>query len=335
MYNIVEGGIEMLYDNDNLDEEKALIENFSTKKINIKKIAIFITSTTICFFILIGSFFISYNKNIKKNIKKNIIQETSTEPSEIVSNGVVSSKGNLKVKTHIQIAKHNEEKIKSKFIPEYNENAQTDIKNLYFSTEKVAYLTFDDGPSANITPQILDTLKLEGVPATFFVVGQRVKLHPELVKRAYDEGHYIANHGYSHSYSKIYQSVDTVFGEYVECENAVREALGIPDYRMFLFRFPGGSAGGRYASIKAEAKDFLNSYSVVHTNWNCMTGDAEGKNTLEDQMNELKATMEGDDTIIVLMHDASDKQVTADTLPEAIHYLKEQGYTFKNFYEIF
>ena len=225
--------------------------------------------------------------------------------------------------------------MKSKFIPEYNENAQEDIKNLYFSTEKVAYLTFDDGPSATITPQILDILKNENVPATFFVVGARVNKYPNLVKRAYEEGHYIANHGYTHSYSEIYKSLDTIFGEYVDCENAVRNALGIDDYRMYLFRYPGGSAGGRYSDVKNESKNVLNSYGVTYTNWNCMTGDAEGKNTVEEQLEELKATMEGDDTIIVLMHDASDKQVTADALPEVIRYLKEQGYTFKNFYEIF
>ena len=321
----------MLYDND-YNEQKALL-NIYPKKLNIKKIAVFITSVSICFFILIGSFIISYNKT--NNINDQEVSANPIENSELSTIEKANIKEATKVRSHIQIAKHNSEKIRSKFIPEYNENAQEEIKDLYFSTEKVAYLTFDDGPSANITPQILDTLKAEGVPATFFVVGQRVRLYPHLVKRAYDEGHYIANHSNTHTYSKIYQSVDTIFGEYVECENAVRDALGIPDYRMFLFRFPGGSAGGRYADVKAEAKGFLNSYGVVHTNWNCMTGDAEGKNTVEEQMEELKATMEGDDTIIVLMHDANDKQVTADTLPEVIHYLKEQGYIFKNFYEIF
>ena len=320
----------MLYDNDG---DKSLLNIYGfQKQLNMKKVIIFVTSVAVCFFILIGSFAISYHKKVEKNK----IELEATEAAEATSaDTVVVPQNEKKVRSHIQIARHNVEKIKSKFIPEYNENAQEQIKDLYYSTEKVAYLTFDDGPSAAITPQILDTLKAEGVPATFFVVGQRVRLYPYLVKRAYDEGHYIANHSNTHTYSKIYQSVDTVFGEYVECEEAVREALGIPDFRMFLFRFPGGSAGGRYADIKSEAKDVLNSYGVVHTNWNCMTGDAEGKNTVEDQMNELKATMEGDDTIIVLMHDAGDKQVTADTLPEAIHYLKEQGYTFKNFYEIF
>lgn len=321
----------MLYDNDYNNNKYLLNIDNPRPELNIKKVAIFLASVSLCLIILLGSFFIAYNK-----LGKNKTEEVSTNPEEMVGTQTLyTSAEATKVRNHIQIAKHSAEKIRTKFIPEYNENAQQEITQLYYSPEKVAYLTFDDGPSANITPQILDTLKAEGVPATFFVVGQRVRLYPHLVKRAYDEGHYIANHSNTHAYSKIYESVDTVFGEYIDCENAVRDALGIPDYRMFLFRFPGGSAGGRYASVKADAKTLLNSYGVVHTNWNCMTGDAEGKNTVEDQMNELKLTMEGDDTIIVLMHDASDKQVTADTLPEVIHYLKEQGYTFKNFYEIF
>ena len=320
----------MLYDNDDFEPKSLLKINELTPKLNIKKIAIFISSIVVCFLILIGSFLIAFNKS-----NKNQIHETSADVVQETAHRSANSNDTSTVNSHIQVAKHSVEKIKMKFVPEYNERAQEDIRNLFFSTEKVAYLTFDDGPSANITPQILDILKNENVPATFFVVGQRVKLYPQLVKRAYDEGHYIANHGNTHAYSKIYESVDTVFGEYVECENAVREALGIPDYRMFLFRFPGGSSGGRYADIKSQAKDFLNSYSVSYVNWNCLTGDAEGKKTVEDQMNELKLTMEGDDTVVVLMHDASDKEVTAQTLPEVIQYLRDLGYTFKNFYEIF
>lgn len=314
----------MLYDNSNNQTALINVYEYQNKKLNIKKVAIFITSAFICFFVLFGSFLISYNK-------------INNKASELVSSQalVQNEQESLLEKQHMQIAKHNVQKIKMKFIPEYNENAQQEIKDLYFSTEKVAYLTFDDGPSSNITPQVLDILKRENVPATFFLVGARVKLYPELVKRAYEEGHYLANHGYTHEYSKIYQSADTIFGEYVECENAVREAVGIPDYRMFLFRYPGGSSGGRYSKIKNDSKEILNSYSVAHTNWNCMTGDAEGKDTVEEQLNTLKETMEGDDTIIVLMHDASDKQTTADALPEIIKYLREQGYVFKNFFEVF
>lgn len=318
----------MLYDN---DEEKRIVKVYAEpEKLNVKKVAIFISSVLCCFILLFGSFYVSYIRIHKPEPKT---QPVSTQ--EIVTDDQLPGEEKIIKTQHAQIAKHNVEKMREKFIPEYNENAQQQIKDLYYSTEKLAYLTFDDGPSATITPQVLDILKNEGVPATFFVVGKRVEMYPNLVKRAYDEGHYIANHGYTHTYSEIYRSVDTIFEEYINCENAVRAALGIEDYRMFLFRYPGGSAGGRYADIKEQSKEVLNSYAVTYTNWNCMTGDAEGKNTIEDQMGELINTMEGDDAIVVLMHDASDKQATVDTLPELIRYLREQGYQFRNFYDIF
>ena len=68
------------------------------------------------------------------------------------------------------------------------------------------YLTFDDGPSI-YTDEILDILDRYHVKATFFVVGKHVKEHPELVKREYDEGHYIANHGYNHNNKLLYSNM--------------------------------------------------------------------------------------------------------------------------------
>ena len=317
----------MLYDSD----ENSLINLYVAPmpKLNMKKVAIFITSVIVCFIILFGSFMLSYNKITEPN------EDTEYVITETVEEAIVPEEEKVLKTTHVQIARHNAEKIKEKFIPEYNENAQEEIKNLYFSTEKVAFLTFDDGPSASVTPQILDILKNENVPATFFVVGARVDMYPKITKRIYEEGHYIANHGYTHSYSQIYRSADTIFEEYINCENAVRAALGIEDYRMYLFRYPGGASGGKYDNVKSSSKSLLNSYGVTYTNWNCMTGDAEGKDTVEEQLEELKTTMEGDDTIVVLMHDASDKQTTIEALPEVIKYLREQGYIFKNFYEVF
>ena len=81
------------------------------------------------------------------------------------------------------------------------------------SEQKIAYLTFDDGPTLKATPKILDILKEEDVVATFFVVGKHVKENPELVKRAYDEGHFIANHGYNHNNSKLYKNDDSFINE--------------------------------------------------------------------------------------------------------------------------
>lgn len=64
--------------------------------------------------------------------------------------------------------------------------------------KKVIALTFDDGPDEDFTPQILDILKKNNAKATFFVVGQKVGWNPEIVKRAFDEGHEIGNHTFTH-----------------------------------------------------------------------------------------------------------------------------------------
>ena len=236
---------------------------------------------------------------------------------------------------HKLIPTHDMEKIKTQFVPQFNENGHEEIKNIYFSEEKVVYLTFDDGPSKDITPQVLDILKEHDVKATFFVLGARVELYPDILKRAFDEGHYIANHGYSHKYSEIYANKDTVFQEFVECEYAIKNALNNQDYNSYLFRFPGGSTGGRYEKIKAEARNHFQNYGVAFTNWNCLTGDAEGKTTKEECIQEVINTKAGRGSLILLMHDANDKPQTVEALPEIIQHFKNEGYVFKTFYEIF
>ena len=337
----------MLYgmndDDYNNKEKYSLIKK---EEVNIKKIALLLSSLIIAFLIIFVSFLVSY-QSFNKN-EENLQEEIAQNPENVIEdraieNNVQEKTENLKKKeddgtyngNHMLIATHDTEKIEKKFVPQQNPNAQELIKNIYYSDEKQVYLTFDDGPSKDITPQILDILKQNDIKATFFVLGARVKLYPETLKREFEEGHYIANHGYSHDYKQIYQSKDTVFQEYVDCENAIKTALNNQDYNSYLFRFPGGSSGGKYSKIKSEAKDFMSSYGVAHTNWNCLTGDAEGKKTKEDCIAELIHTKGNQNSLIVLMHDANDKTQTLEALPEIIQYFKNEGYTFKNFYEIF
>ncbi|MCI8636622.1 MAG: polysaccharide deacetylase family protein [Clostridia bacterium] len=118
-------------------------------------------------------------------------------------------------------------------------NGRKNIENIYHSETKRAFLTFDDGPST-VTPTILEVLKQENVKASFFVLGSRVEAMPDTVKRIYEEGHYIANHGYSHTYSAIYSSPQAVLDEYNKCNEAVKKAIGKQEYNSHLFRFPGG-----------------------------------------------------------------------------------------------
>ena len=229
---------------------------------------------------------------------------------------------------------HDFQKALDSELPKYNEEVENKVVGVYSSDEKQIFLTFDDGPSSNITPQILDILKENDVKATFFVLGSSVDLHPELVKRAYDEGHFIANHGYTHKYSAIYETPQTVLDEYNQTNNSVQNAIGVKNYNSHLFRYPGGSAGGPHAAVKEEAKGLLQSNGITFTNWNCLTGDAEGKNTVDDQWNYLLETAGTRTSLVILMHDAGDKQNTVELLPRIIKYYKEQGYEFKSYYDI-
>ena len=116
------------------------------------------------------------------------------------------------------------EKKRQEKLPKLTDEGKNNLENIYNSSEKRAFLTFDDGPSS-VTPRILDILKQENIKATFFVLGSNVKKNPELVKRMYDEGHFIANHGYSHVYSSIYSSPQAVLDEYNNCNAEVQKAL--------------------------------------------------------------------------------------------------------------
>lgn len=120
-----------------------------------------------------------------------------------------------------------EEEERKKKLPVLSEEAKVRLENIYVpqGEEKKAYLTFDDGPSGNVTPQILDILNREGIKATFFVLGSRVELYPEILKREYEEGHYIANHGYSHVYTNIYSSQNAVLDEYNRAEARIKSVI--------------------------------------------------------------------------------------------------------------
>ena len=133
------------------------------------------------------------------------------------------------------------------------------------SNEKIAYLTFDDGPTINATPKILDILKEENVKATFFVIGKYVEKHPEIVKRAFDEGHYIGNHGYDHNNSVLYKSNESFINEIKKTDIAIGNALGIDNYCSHIFRFPNGFMSPNNKGKKKNALNLLKdlNYSYV------------------------------------------------------------------------
>ena len=219
-------------------------------------------------------------------------------------------------------------------LPQLTEEGKNNIANIYKSENKRVFLTFDDGPSKGVTTTILDTLKSENIKATFFVLGSRVDLNPEIVKREYEEGHYIASHGYSHVYSQLYYSPQATLDEYNKSIESIRNAIGVNEYNPHLFRFPGGYSGGKYAEMKKQAAQLLAENEIVYVDWNALTADSAGAKTTEDFIAELEKTVPKHNSVVVLMHDAGNKNVTAEALPTIIQYFRERGYEFENFYSI-
>lgn len=214
--------------------------------------------------------------------------------------------------------------------PEQLQNA----KNIYESEEKRVFLTFDDGPSESVTPFILDLLQQENIKATFFVLGDRAIVNAELVKREYDEGHYVANHGKTHVYSQIYSSAESVLDEYNYTNQLIRDAIENQEYNCKFFRFPGGSAGGFYSQIKNEAVDLLEQNGIASIDWNSLSRDAEGAKTIEDLVQNTIMTVGEKQSVVILMHDASNKILTYEALPQIIQYLRDNGYSFKTMYDL-
>ncbi len=214
------------------------------------------------------------------------------------------------------------------------DNLKEKISTLTKSEDKTAYLTFDDGPTLKATSKILDILKEEQVKATFFVVGKHVKEHPELVRRAYTEGHYIANHGYHHNNTKLYQSNDSFINEIKNTDIEIGKAINVENYCSHVFRFPNGYMSSRYKSKKKEASKLLDEINYTYIDWNCLNNDSIKKYTNTQLLKNLQKSSKNKGTLVILMHDTSDVNDTPSILKDSIHYLREQGYQFKNFYEL-
>lgn len=218
----------------------------------------------------------------------------------------------------------NKENIQNKYIGERN----NDSNIVKFKGEKICYLTFDDGPTKNVTPQILDILKEKDVKATFFILGKLAEVNGDILKRENKEGHLVANHTYSHDYAYLYTSPENLVNDIKKNQELLKRILGEEPSK--IVRFPGGSFNKKSFQRK------INEEGYHFVDWNCLNGDAEALNVPEDKLfNNVKNSMGSQKHIVILMHDASTKQTTVRSLSRIIDYIKEQGYVFKTLDEAF
>ena len=267
------------------------------------------------------------NENNEEIIEEDNIEENTDENIEYVEDNEKNST-NQEVNNNKNIYKDYEDDV-SVVIPE------TLYKGNFYREDgkKVAYLTFDDGPSAESTEEILDILLRNDVKATFFTLGTSIdnnKRADAILKRMVDEGHSIGNHGYSHDYGILYpnRTVDVqAFMNDIEENNKRLKAILGNDFSTRLIRMPGG-----YSSWcgTEELDKVLEEKGLYQMDWNALNGDAEGiEYSREELLNNLKDTVGDKDVIIVLMHDTDMKKGTVGYLQSAIDYLKENGFEFR------
>lgn len=176
--------------------------------------------------------------------------------------------------------------------------------------QKIVYLTFDDGPIPEVTPQVLDILKQEGVSATFFMVGDNARRYPELVDRVRHEGHKIGNHTFHHlkgwgrgtaSYLEDVDKCDLILGG------------------TRLFRPP-------YGRVRLTQIFGLKRRGYTLYLWDVLTHDYSSLKSTEAMVRVVKEfTREGS---IIVFHDSiKSGERMLKALPEVIHWLKDEGYT--------
>ena len=185
---------------------------------------------------------------------------------------------------------------------------------------KIVYLTFDDGPST-VTAKVLKILKLEGVKATFFVLGNGAKSHPEIINAIWEQGHAIGNHSYDHNYHDLYSGFTHFWNQIKKTEEIIR---GITGTRPQLIRAPGGTSGhfdDTYFYLLKQA-------GYLVTDWTVDSGDSKRRGVPASEILKESVPNTTASRVVLLMHDGGGHGESAKALPAIIARYKAAGYTF-------
>lgn len=191
---------------------------------------------------------------------------------------------------------------------------------------KVAYLTFDDGPS-QYTSQLLDTLKSNNIHATFFVVGTNVVNREDVIKREYAERNAVGIHCWSHEYSVCYASPNAFFSDFNHIKSTLTNLLGVSPN---VCRFPGGTGNtvsDKYSPhFMQQILPEITDMGIKPFDWDVDAGDADSvpattQKVISTVIKEAKVYNHP----VILCHE---KKNTVAAIPSIIAQLKALGYTF-------
>lgn len=196
------------------------------------------------------------------------------------------------------------------------------------SDKKQIVLTFDDGPSPEWTPKVLEELRKCGIKATFFMVGHHVQMYPEVAKMVANEGHEIANHGYAHSVTFYYTPAE-IEEEIKYTEHVIREITG---YTTKYFRPPK-------AWMRDYIKKKVKSMGYETVLWSLNSKDWVSFNHKIIVRYLEKSVKNGD---IILFHDSGNvfsreggsRNQTVKSVSLLVNRLKAKGYEFVTIEEL-
>ena len=182
------------------------------------------------------------------------------------------------------------------------------------SAGKSIYLTFDDGPVPGITDWVLEELAKRWQVATFFMVGDNVRKHPELAREVLAQGHRVGNHTAHHLHGWR-SSYHDYLRDVADCDEALTAVLGV---QTTLFRPPYGELGPRQARALAKNKKIVM--------WSLLSYDFDTSLAPAKLLNEIKEkTVPGK---ILVFHDQQKTKVKLQqVLPDYLDYLEQEGYT--------
>ena len=176
--------------------------------------------------------------------------------------------------------------------------------------EKVVYLTFDDGPIPGVTPWVLDLLDKYGIKATFFLVGDNVRKHPEEFRMILERGHRVGNHTYNHTKGPSYKA-----SSYIANVEKANELI-----QSDLFRPPHGWMGYyQYHTLRRR-------YRIIM--WDLVTRDYSKRLNGKQVFAKLRHYVRNGS--IITFHDSLKSERNLKyALPRSIEWLFQQGYRFE------
>lgn len=179
------------------------------------------------------------------------------------------------------------------------------------------YMTFDDGPDPMITPQILEILNDYQVSATFFLIGEKVRLYPGIVEKIKLKNHLLGNHGFIHR-KLAYRSKSMIRYEIKQTESLIHKITGKPPS---LFRPPYGQFDLRF-------KKYMNEFQLQLVLWSMMVYDFQAT-TPQQIIQTVKDHLKKGD--ILIFHDGHrNGHLLLKALPKIIDFILERQLTFKN-----